>query len=127
MRDIRAIRSEADLDWAIAEVSAYFIGEPEPGSEDAERFQVLTDLIEAYENKHFAIDPIEDPIEFLKHFMELAGHSQADLGKVLGSRSRASEILLRKRALTLDMIRELNKAWGIPADNLARKYDLAAA
>jgi len=60
--DIRALRNEADLDWALAEVAPYFENEPKPGSADSDRFEILTILIEAYEDKHWAIPIAADPI-----------------------------------------------------------------
>jgi HTH-type transcriptional regulator/antitoxin HigA len=124
--DIRPIRSDSDLRWAIAEVAPYFENPPPQGSADADRFDVLSDLIEAYENRHFSAVKLE-PVDFLNSFMEMTGRSQADLGEVLGSRSRASEILHRKRALTVDMIFKLNEAWGVPAECLVKPYRLAVA
>ncbi|WP_407867150.1 type II toxin-antitoxin system HigA family antitoxin [Phyllobacterium phragmitis] len=121
-----AIRNDADLAWAIAGVSRYFDNPPGQGSEDAERFDILCDLIEAYENRHYPIEAPE-PIELLKAHMEMTGRTQSDLASLLGSRSRASEILGKKRALTVDMIRRLNKEWGISADYLVQPYRLIAA
>lgn len=125
MRDIRPIRNDADLAWALKEVEVYFDNEPEMGSEESDRFDVLSDLIEAYENKTIPSEPSE-PITFLKNFLEMTGRTQADLGRLFGSRSRASEILLRKRVLTVEMIRLLNTEWGIPSDLLIARIELAA-
>lgn len=119
MRDIRPIKSEADYDWALAEVASYFQELPEPGSADGDRFDVLSALIEAYENRHYPIQE-SDPVAALRSHMELMGLTQSDLADVLGSRSRASEILSRKRALTLEMISKLSRDWRIPADVLVR-------
>lgn len=119
--NIRPIRTEADYDWALAEVEAYFDVEPEPGTPHSDRFLVLTDLISAYEAKHWAIDA-PDPIAALTSVMETHGYKQADLARLLGSRPRASEVLNRKRALTTDMIWRLNQEWKIPADLLIRPY-----
>ncbi|PYE90334.1 helix-turn-helix domain-containing protein [Phyllobacterium leguminum] len=126
MKDIRAIRNNDDLAWAVAEVSRYFDNLPVPGSEDAERFDILSDLIEAYENRYYPIEAPE-PIELLKAHMEMTGKSQSDLANLFGSRSRASEILNKKRALTVDMIYKLTKEWGIPAEYLVEPYHLIAA
>lgn len=126
MNNIRPIRTAADLEWAIGEVAAYFDHPPEPGTADADRFDVLADLIEAYENRHFTTDDLA-PIDFLSGFMEMTGRNQGDLAEVLGSRSRASEILNRKRALTVEMIFKLKQAWGVPAECLVRPYPLAVA
>lgn len=122
--DIRPIRTQADLDWALAEIGRYFDDQPAPGTPEADRFDVLAALIEAYEARHFPI-PEAEPIDFLGAFMEMTGRSQADLASLLGSRSRASEILNRKRSLTVEMIHRLNREWGVPADALVAPYHLA--
>jgi HTH-type transcriptional regulator/antitoxin HigA len=83
----------------------------------------LAALIEAYERKHWPIDP-PDPVEAIRYCMEQQGYTQADLAALLGSRSRASEILKRKRPLTLEMVRKLHREWGIPAESLLQAYDL---
>jgi len=123
MEDIRPIRSEEDLSWALAEVEAYFISPPDPGTPEADRFDVLTDLIESYENRHHPI-PAADPVDALAYFMEETEKSPAALGEVLGSRPRASEVLARKRRLSLEMIRRINAAWKIPAETLIQPYHL---
>jgi HTH-type transcriptional regulator/antitoxin HigA len=125
MMDIRPIRTQADLDWALAEIAPYFDNQPEPGTPEADRFDVLAELIEAYEDKHFPM-PELDPIDFLRAHMEMTGRTQADLGKLLVSTPRASEILHRKRPLTVGMIHKLAKEWGIPADALVAPYHRAA-
>lgn len=123
MENIRAIRNDEDLAWAIAEVSRYFDDPPSMGSPEAERFDVLSTLIEAYEDRHYAVGA-PDPIEFLKVHMEMTGRTQADLAALLGSRSRASEVLNRKRALTVEMIHRLHKEWSISSDYLVEPYHL---
>ena len=125
MRDIRPIRSDDDLAWALAEVDPYFENEPEIGSEESDRFAVLCDLIEAYESRTIPTKPSE-PITYLKNFMDMTGRTQADLGNLLGSRQRASEVMLRKRALSKEMIYLLSQQWRIPADLLIVPYPLAA-
>jgi HTH-type transcriptional regulator/antitoxin HigA len=126
MNNIRPIKTPADLEWALGEIEPYFVNSPEPGTAAADRFDVLADLIEAYENRDFSPEA-QAPVDFLKAFMEMTGRDQKGLGEVLGSRSRASEVLNRRRALTVDMIFKLNEAWGIPTDCLVRPYDLAVA
>jgi HTH-type transcriptional regulator/antitoxin HigA len=126
MQNIRAIRTEADYDWALSEIERYFTKEPKEGSLEAERFDVLSALIEAYEAKHWPIEPA-DPIEAIRYKMEVAGLTQSDLSDLLGSAPRASEILNRKRALTTEMIYKISRAWGIPADSLVRPYHLQAS
>ncbi|AEG03325.1 type II toxin-antitoxin system HigA family antitoxin [Sinorhizobium meliloti WSM1022] len=123
MDNIRAIRNDDDLAWAIHEVSKYFDQPPETGTEEADRFDILSTLIEAYENEHHPIEAPE-PVELIKAHMEMFGRTQADLAALFGSRSRASEILSKRRALTVDMIRRLHKEWGIPTDCLVEPYHL---
>ena len=125
MENIRPIRNDDDLAWAIVEIASYFDIAPEPGSAAADRFDLLSDLIEAYEDKHFPIEAPE-PIEMLKSFMDMSGRTQADLADLLGSASRASEILNRKRALTVEMIHKLSSSWKLPAEALVKPYTLAA-
>lgn len=126
MDNIRPIKNDADYAWAIAEITRYFENEPEIGSPDGDRFDVLATLIEAYEDKHYPISA-PDPVEAIVAHMEMAGLKQSTLAEVLGSRSRASEILRRKRPLTLDMAHKLHKAWHIPAEALLQPYHLADA
>jgi len=117
--EIRPLRSERDYDWALREIERYFENEPRRGSPEADRFDVLTDLIEAYEARHWPIDPPE-VIDAIKYRMEQAGYTQADLARLLGSRSRASEILNGKRALTMEQAWRLHREWNIPAESLMR-------
>ena len=117
--DIRQIKNEADYDWALREVETYFDNEPDEGSQAAERFNVLCTLIEAYEAAHWPIEAPE-PIAAIRHVMARDHYRQADLAKLLGSRSRASEIINRKRPLTLEQARLLHEHWKIPAEVLLR-------
>lgn len=123
MKNIRAIHNEGDYNWALAEIEPYFLKEPEPGTPAAERFDVLADLIEAYEAKHWPIEPA-DPIEAIRYKMEVSGLNQSDLADLLGSASRASEILNRKRALTTEMVFKISRQWKISAESLVRPYHL---
>ena len=84
---------------------------------------MLTTLVEAYEDRHFRI-PLPDPIEAIIYHMESRGLTRSDLEPYIGSRSRVSEILNRKRALTIDMIRKLHGGLGIPAEVLIQPYSL---
>lgn len=126
MENIRAIRTDEDLAWALAEVAPYFDAPPPKGGPEAERFDVLADLIEAYENRAHAVAAPE-PVELIKAHMATTGRSPADLGRLFGSRSRASEVLGRKRGLTVGMIRRLDREWGVPAEHLVEPYRLAVA
>ncbi|WP_119389914.1 helix-turn-helix domain-containing protein [Taklimakanibacter lacteus] len=123
MRNIRAIRNEADYDWALAEIAHYFENQPAPGTEAANRFDVLASLIETYESRHWPIEAT-DPIEAIEYRMEISGYTQKDLSELIGSRSRASEILGRKRPLTMQMAHKLSVEWNIPAEVLLRPYHL---
>lgn len=124
--DIRPIRTEEDLRWALSEVERYFDNEPALGTPEADRFDVLSDLIEAYEAKHYPMGDI-DPIDALNAFMEMTGRAQKDLATLLDSAPRASEILNRKRALTIEMIDLIAREWKMPIDLLAHPYPLARA
>jgi HTH-type transcriptional regulator / antitoxin HigA len=125
--DIRPIRTDEDHRAALAEIEACW-GAPE-GTEEGDRLDVLLALVELYEAKRWPIE-IEarfDPIDVLHYAMEELGHTQSDLAELLGSRSRASELLSRRRALTVDMIHRIGEAWKIPADLLVRPYKVERA
>jgi HTH-type transcriptional regulator/antitoxin HigA len=115
--DVRPIRCEADYDWALAEIAPYFERPPATGTSDADRFDVLAALIEAYEARAWPIPPL-DPVDTIRHVMNERGFTQSDLAAVLGSRSRASEVLARRRPLSIAMIQGLRREWGIPAEAL---------
>ena len=83
--------------------------------------EVLGILIDTYEKNHFPID-FPDPIEAIKFRMEQMGYNQTDLASVVGLKSRASEILSKKRKLTLEMIRNLHDTFNIPTDVLIQSY-----
>ena len=115
--DIRPIHTEADYKVALSEVSAYFDNEPEPGTQEGDRFEVLLTLVEAYEAKHFPIG-LPDPVEAIKFRMEQGGLTPKDLVPAIGRLNRVYEILNNKRTLTLNMIRNLHEQFGIPAECL---------
>jgi HTH-type transcriptional regulator/antitoxin HigA len=121
---VRPIRTEADYDAALDEIEAYFDHEPPPGTAEADRFDVLATLIGAYEREHWPIEPPE-PLDAIRYCMEQRGYTQRDLANLLGSRSRASELLNRRRPLTLDMVWKLHREWGLPAESLIRPYHTA--
>jgi HTH-type transcriptional regulator/antitoxin HigA len=114
---IRPLRSEADYDAALEQIERYFESEPNPGTSEADRFDLLALIIEDYERKRWPIEP-PDTIDAIRYRMETGGYTQADLGRLLGSRQRASDILTRKRALTMRMAWRLHREWGIPAEAL---------
>ncbi|ANB01512.1 type II toxin-antitoxin system HigA family antitoxin [Ectothiorhodospira sp. BSL-9] len=117
--DIRPIRTEADYKAALREVSAYFENEPEPGSLEGDRFEVLMTLIEAYESRHYPVD-LPDPIEAIKFRMEQGGLTAKDLEPAIGRRNRVYEILNGKRGLSLPMVWNLHRMFGIPAESLIK-------
>jgi HTH-type transcriptional regulator / antitoxin HigA len=95
------------------------IDPPTPGSPDADRFDLLTLVVDDYERIHWPMQP-PDPIVAIRYGMETRGLTQADLGRLLGSRQRASDILSRRRPLTMRMAWKLHRDWGIPAEVLIR-------
>lgn len=117
--DIRPIRTEADHRAALKEVSRLMEEDPDIGTPDGDRLDVLATLVQAYETKHFPID-LPDPIEAIKFRMEQAGLTPKDLEPMIGRRNRVYEVLNRKRSLTLPMIWKLHQELGIPAENLIR-------
>lgn len=115
MKDIVPIKTETDYDEALREIEALW--EAPEGSSEADRLEVFVTLVEAYEAKHHPIDP-PDPIEAIKFRLEQGALSPRDLEKYIGSPGRVSEVLDRKRPLTLEMIRRLHRELGIPAEVL---------
>ncbi len=114
---IRPLRSEADHDAALEEIERYFEKEPTSGTPEADRFDLLALVIEDYERKHWPIEP-PNAIDAIRYRMETGSYTQADLGRLLGSRQRASDILTKKRPLTMRMAWRLHREWGIPAEAL---------
>jgi HTH-type transcriptional regulator/antitoxin HigA len=119
--DIKPIKTEADYEAALKEIEGLF--DAEPGTPEGDRLKILATLVEAYEDEHYDI-PAPDPIEAILYYMESRGLTRADLEPYIGSRARVSEILNRKRPLTLAMIQRLNQL-GIPAEALIQPYKVA--
>ncbi|MPS29367.1 transcriptional regulator [Pigmentiphaga sp.] len=117
--EIRPIRSEADYKMALKDISRLMESDPEPGTPDGDRLDILATLVQAYEARHFPID-LPDPVEAIKFRMEQAGLTAKDLEPMIGRRNRVYEILNRKRGLTLQMIWNLHKGLGIPAESLIK-------
>jgi HTH-type transcriptional regulator/antitoxin HigA len=124
--EIRPIHTEADYQAVLRDISACFDDEPEPGTPDGDRFEVMLTLVEAYEARHFPID-LPDPVDAIKFRMEQAGLTPKDLVPAIGRLNRVYEILARKRPLTLNMIWRLHEKFGIPAESLIRPQKLSAA
>jgi HTH-type transcriptional regulator/antitoxin HigA len=114
---IRPLRSEKDYDAALSEIEQYFNKPPKRGTSDADRFDLLALVIEDYERKFWPIDP-PTPVDAIRYRMETGGYTQSDLGRLLGSRQRASDVLRRRRGLTMQMAWKLHREWGIPAEAL---------
>lgn len=121
--DVRPIHTETDYEWALEEVQHYFDNEPEMGSAEADRFDVLSTLIEAYEAKHWAIDT-PDAVEAVKAIMEERHLTRERLVPLFGSKSRVSEFLSRKRGLSMTVASRLHEELQIPAAVLLRSYKL---
>ena len=115
--ETRPVRTEADYEAALAAIEPFFENEPALGSAEADRFDVLAALIADYERKHWRIDA-PDAVTAICEVMAQRGYRQRDLAEIIGSRSRASEILSRKRRLTMDQARTLHERWHIPAESL---------
>ena len=124
--EIKAIRTEADYLAALAQVSALIDLDPALDTSDGERLDVLGTLVQAYEARHFPIDP-PDPIEAIKFRMDQAGMSVKDLVPYIGPLNRVYEVLAYKRPLSLNMIRRLSNGLHIPAEVLIRESESIAA
>jgi HTH-type transcriptional regulator/antitoxin HigA len=115
----KPIKTKKDYQEAMNRLKAIF--DAKHGTPEGDELEVLGILIDKYEQEHYPIGyPV--PVEAIKFRMEQLGYSQSDLAKVVGLKSRASEILSKKRKLTLDMIRQLHQTLGIPTDVLIQSY-----
>lgn len=124
--NIKPIRSDEDHRAALAEIGSLWGAAP--GTEDGDKLDVLLTLVEKYEDNRWPIEePNWDPVDALHYAIEELGHTQAELSQVLDSRSRASEILNRQRALTVEMIHAISENWKIPAALLVKPYKLIVA
>ncbi len=125
MKQIQPIRTERDCDAATREVERLLEKEAHKKltKSEAARLEVLATLVDTYESA-LVQDVPPDPIDALKFRIEQLGLPLADLARTLGSRPRASEILSRKRRLTLSMIRKIHEAYGVPPEILIQEYPL---
>lgn len=117
--NLKPIRNNKDLEKAFERLELIF--DAKYGSAEGDELEILSLLIENYENKHYPVGN-PDPIEAIKFKMDQMGMKQKDLGKIIGFAGRASEILNKKRKLTLKMIRNINQEMNIPTDVLVRDY-----
>ncbi len=122
--ELRPIRTDADHRAALEEVERLW--EAEPGTPEGDRVEVLATLIEVYEAKHYPI-PAPDPIAAILFMMEQKGLTRRELEPAIGSRGRVSEVLNRKRPLTLPMVRALSALLHIPTDILVQPYETRSA
>lgn len=116
---IKPIKTEKDYQQALKRLERIF--DAKKGTAEGDELEILSMLIEKYEELNYPIDA-PDPIEAIKFRMEQMNFNNKDLEKIIGSKSRVSEILNKKRKLTLDMIRKLNEALNIPTDVLVKSY-----
>lgn len=119
--EIHPIKTEKDYDLALERVNALF--DVKPNTIEGDELDILVTLIEKYEQIHYPI-PEPDPIEAIKFMMEQKGLTDADLGVILNSRSRVTEIFKRKRTLSIKQIRLLTENLHIPASTLIKEYAL---
>ena len=116
---ITPIRNEKDYQKALDRLEDIF--DAKEGTDEGDELEILSILIDRYENENFPIG-MPDPIEAIKFRMEQMGMKQKDLAEVVGFKSRVSEILNKKRKLTLEMIRKLNTTLHIPTEVLVQDY-----
>jgi HTH-type transcriptional regulator/antitoxin HigA len=114
---LRTLQSEEEYRAALKAVRPYFEKEPAAGTPEAGHFDALVLLIEQYESRHYEI-PRAAPVDVLKSVMVANNYSRADLVEIVGSKSRAADLLNGRREINLDQIRKISRAWGIPAGAL---------
>ncbi len=117
--DISPIRNEKDYQKALKRLEVIF--DSRRGTEEGDELEILAILIDNYENKNFPIG-MPDPISAIKFRMEQMGLKQKDLVEMVGFKSRVSEVMNKKRKLTLDMIRKLSSTLHIPTEVLVQEY-----
>ena len=123
---IRPIRTDKDHRAALAEIEKLWSASSR--TPECDKLDILVTLVETYEERRWPIKSRRrfDPVDLLHYAIKELGHTQAELADILGSRSRASEVLARRRPLTLEMIQKINANWKIPADLLVQPYRVAA-
>jgi len=120
---LKPIKTSKEHDKYLARAYKLMQTELKPNSKESDELEVLSILIEAYEKTNFPIEP-PNPIEAILFRLDQLGMSKSELSKLLGSRSRASEILKGKRKLSIGMIRKLNEQLGISAQTLIQEYEM---
>lgn len=119
--EIKPIKSAKDHELALREIEKLW--DSKKNTPEYDKLDILITLVDSYESKHFPIET-PDPIEAIKSVMEEKNLKNVDLGNWIGGRSRATEILNKKRKLTLEMIRKINKNLGIPTEILVKDYKI---
>jgi HTH-type transcriptional regulator/antitoxin HigA len=119
---LKPIRTDADYEAALEEIDQLM--DAAPATLEGDRLDILSTLVEAYEARRYPIEA-PDPIAALEYFMEQRGLTRADLVPLFGSRARVSEILNRKRRLTMAMAWRLHREFGMPAEAVIKPYKLA--
>jgi len=122
--EIHPIRNDDDHAAALREIEKLWGAAA--GTEEGDKLDILATLVEKYEEQRWPNTDLSDPIDLLNFAIEELGHSQAELAELLGSRSRASELLNRRRPLTVEMIHKISEAWKIPAGLLVKPSRVAA-
>ncbi len=119
MSKIKPIHTQKDYNAALARIDEIF--DAKPGTAKGDELEILSLLVENYEDEHFPID-LPDPIEALRFRMEQLGLKQKDLVKTIGFKGRVSDILNKKRKLSLPMIRKISSSLNIPTSVLVKEY-----
>lgn len=123
---IRPIKTDKDHRAALLEIEKLWGAAS--GTPEGDKLDILVTLVETYEERRWPLKSRRrfDPVDVLQYTIDELGHSQAQLAEILGSRSRASEVLARRRRLTLEMIQKITAVWKIPADLLVQPYRISA-
>jgi HTH-type transcriptional regulator/antitoxin HigA len=122
--EIHPIKNDDDHAAAIREIERLWGAAA--GTEEGDKLDILATLVEKYEDSRWPNVDVSDPIDLLNYAIDELGHSQAELAELLGSRSRASELLNRRRPLTVEMIHKISQTWKIPAELLVKPSRVAA-
>jgi len=122
--NVKPIRTQKDYEAAMKETELLF--DAEPDTPEGDRLEILTTLVEAYENQQYSI-PLPDPVEAIFYYMESRGLHWNDLEPYIGKSSYVSDILNRKKPLSLEMIRKLYSGLSIPAEVLIQSYECKEA
>lgn len=117
--NIKPIKSKKDYQQALKRLEQIF--QAHPGTKEGDELEILAMIVEKYEDEHFPI-AAPDPIEAIKFRMEQMGYKQKDLEKAIGYKGHVSEILNRKRKLTVEMVRNLHSKFHIPLEALIQAY-----